>query len=163
MISTISGSIAEDFGAQNPVLQRLYGTIFLLGIAFGSVFAASLSEEYGRLPVYHVSNIALIGTLIGCSKASSPIMFLILRTVSGIASCCSLVLGGPTIRDIVCADEQFHSKILWSLCRLCPLFGYVAAQFGTTIARVLIRNMDWRAIFRCLTIGVSQLPIDETH
>ena len=155
MISGITTAIAADFGVTNTLLQGLYSSIYLLGAAFGVLFVAPLSERYGRLPVYHTSNIGFIITLLICSKCNNSAALLVLRFASGVCGCSSLVLGGPTIRDIVYAEEQCYNRILWSICRLSPLFGYVAAQYGTFVGRSIIEHVYWRDVFRYLGAGVS--------
>lgn len=149
MIAGIGISIANGFGSANDYLE-----MYSLGVAVGSMIVAPLSERYGRLPIYHTTNFLFIGTLLACSKACSLEMLLILRVVSGVTGCSSLVLGGPTIRDIVYADHQCRSRMLWSLCRLSPLFGFVASQYGTVIGRSLVVSMEWRDVFRILAASV---------
>lgn len=136
-------------------LQSLYGSMYLLGVAIGVLAVAPLSEKYGRLPVYHTSNVGFILTVLLCSKCTSSTALLALRFASGLCGCSSLVLGGPTIRDVVYAEEKCHNRVLWSLCRLSPLLGYVAAQFGTYVGGTMVMTAHWRDGFQYLGIGVS--------
>lgn len=156
VVCGITASMVAGLEVSGSVSQVLHGSIYLLGVALGSPVMASLSERYGRLPIYHTSNVGLIIGLLACSRCTSSLWVLCFQAASGFFGSCPLVLGGPTIRDIVYAEEQCHNKILWSICRLCPLIGYVAGQYGTAIGNSLQGSTSWQDVFRYLGAAVSR-------
>lgn len=49
-----------DFGVTSDTLQTLAVTIYVLGLAIGPMVISPLSETYGRLPIYHATNLAFV-------------------------------------------------------------------------------------------------------
>jgi MFS family permease len=51
--------VMREFRSTNSSLASFVVSVYILGYAVGPLFMAPLSELYGRLPVYHVSNALL--------------------------------------------------------------------------------------------------------
>ena len=49
-------SLSLEFGVTDDIVASLTVSIYLLGYVVGPLFLAPLSEIYGRLPVYHITN-----------------------------------------------------------------------------------------------------------
>ena len=95
----------------------------MLGIAFGPIIAAPLSEMYGRCPIYLYS-IPLFAAFIAGAGASSNITSLVLcRMFAGFFASPGLSIGTATIADV------------WSVSdRATPMAMYIATPFiGPTI------------------------------
>lgn len=118
----ITGVIA-DFDISSQSVSTLAVTIYLLGLALGPLFLSSLSEMYGRLPVYHGANFVFVAFIIGTAVSKSTAEFMIFRFLSGCAGGMPLALGGGTIADVTPPSERGLATALFSLG---PLAGPVS-------------------------------------
>ncbi len=114
--------MAQELNASTTVSLLPY-SLYILGIAFGPIIAAPLSEMYGRRPVYLYS-VPLFAAFIAGAGASSNITSLVLcRMFAGFFASPSMSIGSATIADV------------WSVSdRAIPMAVYVATPFiGPTI------------------------------
>jgi hypothetical protein len=59
-------------------------SIYVLGIAFGPIFLAPLSETYRRQPIYHVGNSLFVVFSIACALTLNLKVLIIMRFMEGI-------------------------------------------------------------------------------
>ena len=102
--------IAEEFGVSFEV-GILGISLYLIGfgmssslliliIAAGPLFAAPLSEEYGRNALYIPFMAVFIILQIGVARVENIAGFLVLRFLSGVAASPPATLGAGTITDV---------------------------------------------------------------
>lgn len=116
-------SVMAEFNVDSSTVSSLAVTIFLLGLALGPMFLASLSEFFGRLPVYHVANIVFVAFMVGNALSTNMAGFMIFRFLSGCAGGMPLNLGGGTIADVTLPADRGLATALFSLG---PLAGPVS-------------------------------------
>jgi MFS family permease len=109
-----------DFKSDSQLLATFVVSVYLLGFAFGPMFIAPLSELYGRLPVYHISNVFFIIFTIACAVSSDLNMLIGFRFLAGIAGCTTVTIGGGTIADIMPQEKRGGAMAIWALG---PLLG----------------------------------------
>ncbi len=120
----VSGLI-EEFQIQNETIATLTVTIYLLGFALGPLFISAFSEMYGRLVVYHASNLVFIAFVVGCALSRNTPEYLVFRFISGFAGAAPLTIGGGTIADVI----PLHKRgLASSLFGLGPLLGPVCSS-----------------------------------
>lgn len=56
--------IEADLNITSSVASTLAVTIYILGIAIGPIFTSSLSEIYGRTPVYYTASLVFVAFII---------------------------------------------------------------------------------------------------
>jgi MFS family permease len=105
----------DEFHSTNSALSSFVISIFILGYAFGPLFIAPLSEMFGRLYVYHVSNILFTIFLIACGKSTSLGMLIAFRFLAGIPGSTPVTLGGATAADIFAPQQRGKAMAVWSL------------------------------------------------
>jgi len=71
-------------------------SVYILGYAAGPLIVAPCSEIYGRLPVYHVTNVLFVIFTICCAESRSVGMLVAFRFLAGSVGSTPLVLGKPT-------------------------------------------------------------------
>lgn len=111
MVAPGINSVVSDFNITSPALSSLAVTIFLVGLALGPMFLSSMSEVYGRLPLYYTANIGFVAFIVGNALSLTLAHFMICRILSGCAGGISLAIGGGTIADV----PKFHRKTLASM------------------------------------------------
>ncbi|KAE8137832.1 MFS general substrate transporter [Aspergillus pseudotamarii] len=137
---------AEEYGITNPSLQTLIASIYMLGLMCGPLAIAPLSELYGRLIPYHVSNLIFFGFTIGCAKSTSTGMFLAFRFLAGCAGSAPLTIGGGTIADVIPKEQRGVAMGMFSLG---PTLG---PSLGPIIGGFVAQYKGWRWTFWVLLI-----------
>lgn len=140
--------LMEEFHSDNVELASFVVSVFLLGFAFGPMVIAPMSEEYGRLPVYHVCNIGFVIFTIACAVSSNLNMLIAWRFFEGVFGSAPLTIGGGTIADIVVQEKRGGFMAIWAMGPLMgPVIGPVAGGF-------LSQAKGWRWVFWLITILV---------
>lgn len=74
----------RDFDSDSDLIADFIVSVYVLGFAVGPMFLGPLSELYGRLPVYHVSNLGFIVFTVLCAVSSSIGMLTACRFFQGV-------------------------------------------------------------------------------
>ncbi|KAJ9118545.1 hypothetical protein QFC22_003764 [Naganishia vaughanmartiniae] len=120
--SSLDG-IVETFNV-TPIVATMGLTVFLLGMAVGSVVVAPLSEMYGRRPIYLVSIVIFVVLLLPTALARNYASILIPRLLSGI-SASALVTNSPgTVNDLVNDKYRALAFSIWG-----PIIGGFVYQY----------------------------------
>jgi MFS family permease len=133
--SPASGDFAEDVGV-SPQVATLGLSLYVLGLAFGPMTLAPLSEYYGRRPVYIISYGVFLLLLLATSYVESLAPFLVLRLFSGFFSSTTISNFGGTIADMFHHHETGPAMgwFLWAATGGSPtgfvLFSFVAHGRG---------------------------------
>ncbi|KAK4233443.1 major facilitator superfamily domain-containing protein [Achaetomium macrosporum] len=158
----ISGMVV-DLNINSEIVGTLAITFYVLGLAVGPMVISPLSEVYGRLPVYHVSNLVFVAFVIGNALSNTVTPFLVFRFVSGCAGGVPMALGGGSIADLTHPPKRSLAMTLFSLG---PLTGPI---LGPLIGGFIAATKGWRWTFWVLAIvggavgGAATVTLRETH
>ncbi|KAF1977928.1 MFS general substrate transporter [Bimuria novae-zelandiae CBS 107.79] len=119
-------------------------SMYVLGLAFGPMSLAPLSEYLGRRPVYVVSYAVFLGLLLGTTFVESLGGFLVLRLFSGYFSSVTISNFGGTIADLFHHQDTgpAMSWFLWAATGGSPT-GFVLFSF-------IAHGRSWHAVFRIM-------------
>ncbi|KAK4234690.1 major facilitator superfamily domain-containing protein [Achaetomium macrosporum] len=155
--------IAVDLDIHSEVVSTLAITFYVLGLAVGPMVISPLSEVYGRLPVYHVSNLVFVALVVGNALSNTVGPFLVCRFISGCAGGVPMALGGGSIADLTHLPKRSLAMTLFSLGSLTgPILGPLIGGFIAT-------TKGWRWTFWVLAIGggaagvAALVTLRETH
>lgn len=113
ILAVARDSIAADFSLTSPYTPTIPVALFVLGLGFGPLYLAPLSELYGRRWVY----IACFGIFtilnIGCALSPNLTSLSILRFLSGLAGSAGPTLGGGTIGDMFTKKERGKAQAIY--------------------------------------------------
>ncbi|OCL05615.1 MFS general substrate transporter [Glonium stellatum] len=138
--------VMAQFHSNNEELASFVISVYVIGFALGPLVVAPLSELYGRLIIYHISNILFVAFTIGCALSSSIRMFTAFRLLSGCVGVTPMVLGGGSIADIIPAERRGTAMAIWGSGQLFgPVIGPIAGGYLNEAA-------GWRWIFWTLAI-----------
>lgn len=144
--------LVQEFGVTTSIIATMSLTIYVLGFGAGVVIAP-LSELYGRLWLYHGSNIAWLAFSLGCAFSTNITSFLIFRFLAGCAGSVPMTCGGGTVADLVPAKDRGKYMAVWGLGpQLGPIIGPIVGGF-------MSQAVGWRWTFRLLSILVSSSPM----
>ena len=91
--------IMDEFGTNN-VLGAFVISIFVLGQITGPSLLVPVSRSYGRLLVYHLSNLSFVTWNIACALAPNTSALLIFRLFAGCAAAGPLAIGRRSVEDM---------------------------------------------------------------
>ena len=140
--------VLADFHSSNMLLSSFVVSVYVLGYAVGPLVIAPLSELYGRVPLYHVTNGSFVVLTVACALSTNLNMLIGFRFLAGCAGSSVLTMGGGTIGDMFKQDERGGAMAIWSIGPLIgPVIGPVAGGF-------LSEAKGWRWVFWVLAIAV---------
>lgn len=110
-----------------------------------------LSEVFGRLGVYHATNIVFTISTLASARSPNLMTLIILRFVAGCAASAPNSVGAGTMADIV--PLQFRGKVM-SVAVVAPLLGLA---IGPMIGGPLVDAYGWRSTvyFTAAAVGAS--------
>lgn len=133
-------------------VSHLVGTLglscYVLGLAFGPMTLAPLSEYYGRSPIYIFSYAINLLFIVGAALVQNVGGFLILRFLSAFFASVTIANFGGTIADLF---EPHETGTAMSLYLWAATFG---SPSGFCIFSFVAQSRPWRHIFWTL-LGVN--------
>ncbi|KAI1081158.1 MFS general substrate transporter [Whalleya microplaca] len=145
--------IMLEFGSDSPVLAAFVVSIYVLGRKIGPLLFAPLSEIYGRVMTYHVSNLGFVAFHVACALAPSLGSLIAFRFLAGFFGSCPPTNGGASIADMV---PQQRRGVFMAGFAICPVSGPVV---GPVAGGFLATAKGWRWVFWLVTIAGGFLSI----
>jgi len=141
--SPAAGDFAKDLGV-SPQVAVLGLSMYVLGLAFGPMTLAPLSEYYGRRPVYIVAYGIFLLLLLATTYVETLVPFLVLRVLSGYFASTTISNFGGTIADLFHHHDTgpAMSWFLWAATGGSPT-GFVLFSF-------IANGRSWHSVFRVM-------------
>ncbi|KAF2020118.1 MFS general substrate transporter [Aaosphaeria arxii CBS 175.79] len=153
--------IMKDFDvSRTAALTGL--TVYTLGLGFGPVLSAPISELHGRKIVYLISSpICMLFTL-GAGFSKSFASFIVCRFFAGLTGSPALAVGAGSSVDVVAPQ---HRAVASSFFIMAPFFG---PSIGPIVGGFVAQYKSWRwtqwcIIFITLAVYLMSLPMKETY
>jgi multidrug resistance protein len=121
-------------------------TTFVVGLAFGPLFLAPLSEFYGRKPVYLVSYFFFIIWQIPTAVAQNIGTILVTRFLAGFSGSAFLSVAGGSITDMWAAD-----KVAWPMVAF-TIGPFLGPTIGPLVGGFINQHVVWRWTFYVIII-----------
>lgn len=134
-------SLLMEFNSRSTTLGSLVVSIYVLGFAAGPMVFAPLSEIYGRLIVYHFSNIGFLAFTIGCAAAPSLPSLIGFRFLAGLCGSVPMTNGGGSITDMIAQEKR---GVAMSAFAVGPLLGPI---IGPVVGGYVSGELGWRWVF----------------
>ncbi|POS72548.1 major facilitator superfamily transporter [Diaporthe helianthi] len=141
--SPASKKFAEDFGLP-PGLGTLGLSAYVLGLAFGPMTLAPLSEYYGRRPVYIYSYFVYLCLLALSALAPTLVVFLPVRLLSGYFASVTIANFGGTIADLYHPHDTGPAMSLYLWAATC------GSPSGFFMMSFVAHHRGWRDVFWAL-------------
>ncbi|KAI0202122.1 major facilitator superfamily transporter [Astrocystis sublimbata] len=135
--SSVPG-LTKEFNIQSPTIATLGVTTYLLGLGFGSLIWAPISELYGRRPVYIGCMIVFTILVIPSCLATSLTEILVVRFFGALFGAAMIANSAGTVVDISTEENRALVLSLWSIA---PLNGPVT---GPVIGGFVFQYLGWR-------------------
>jgi MFS family permease len=98
-------SFAQRFEVSRTI-SMLTLTLYTLGLAFGPVCTAPLSEVIGRRWIYVISSSLLLAFSAGAGAANNIGTLLVCRWFAGFFGSAGVAIGAGTLADIWCSEKE---------------------------------------------------------
>ncbi|OJJ47551.1 hypothetical protein ASPZODRAFT_64364 [Penicilliopsis zonata CBS 506.65] len=132
-----TAQIAEYFGT-SQIITTLGLTFYLIGLAFGSMFMAPLSEVYGRKPVCVGCLTVFTLMIIPCALATSITELIVVRFVGAFFGSVMISTAPGMVADLATDQNRALYMSFWSIG---PLNGPVV---GPIIGGFVTQYLGWR-------------------
>ena len=83
LVAPVLPAVSSELHIEQPAVQEMVLSIFLLGFAFGPLFASPLSETYGRMRMIQSWNLFYTIFNAACGTSQSKETLIVLRFISG--------------------------------------------------------------------------------
>ncbi|KAI9742874.1 MAG: hypothetical protein M1818_003603 [Claussenomyces sp. TS43310] len=153
--------VMEVFDVSNTAALLPF-SLFLLGLAFGPILAAPLSERFGRTATYMISLPIFALFTLGAGWAQTFGALVACRLFAGIFASPPLVVGAGTNADLWQPESR---AVMTTLFALCP---YLGPALGPLIGGFAVANKGWRwtewiILFFAVVVYVLALGMKETY
>ncbi|KAK4509398.1 uncharacterized protein ATC70_007749 [Mucor velutinosus] len=144
--------MADNLNASLPAIDSTVSAyVVFAGIA--PLFWSSMSDAYGRKPMYIYSlSIGIVASVI-CAFSKNIVMLVIFRAVQACGATSGQALGAGVISDLF--DVTRRGKA-YGVFFVGPLFGTVV---GPTVGSLLCQYLGWQATFYFIAIFAGLLLI----
>jgi multidrug resistance protein len=141
--------IMEEFNTSSTTFPTFVVSIFVLGFACGPLLLAPLSEIYGRVIIYNITNVLFVAFNVLCAVSRNEAMLLASRFLSGFAGVATITIGPGTIADIMPREKRGKAVSVWAVGTILgPMVGPIIGGYVTEVA-------GWRWMFWVISIAVS--------
>ncbi|KAI1339595.1 major facilitator superfamily domain-containing protein [Xylariaceae sp. FL0016] len=153
MLAPAVQQVMADFNTSSETFATFVVSIYILGFACGPLLLAPLSELYGRVVIYHSTNVLFLSFTILCAFSQNQSMLLAFRFLSGFAGVATITIGSGTIADIMPREKRGKAVSIWSIGTIAgPGVGPI---IGSRIAEVY----GWRWIFIAISIVIGAVTV----
>jgi multidrug resistance protein len=150
MLAPAVQQVMQDLQTTSTSFATFSVSIFVLGFACGPLLLAPLSELYGRVVVYHTTNVLFLAFTLLCGASRSEASLLVFRFLSGFAGVATITIGSGTIADLMPREKRGKAVSIWSVGTILgPMVGPIIGGYVTQVA-------GWRWIFWVISIAVSE-------
>ncbi|KAL2192618.1 major facilitator superfamily domain-containing protein [Corynascus similis CBS 632.67] len=145
--------IMDDYDTDSTAFATFSVSIFVLGFASGPLLFAPLSELYGRVIVYNVTNLLFLVFTICCAVSPNEAAFLTFRFLSGFAGVATITNGSGTIADLMPKEKRGKVVSIWSVGTILgPMVGPIIGGYVTETA-------GWRWMFWVISIVIGIITV----
>jgi multidrug resistance protein len=141
--------VMKDFQTSSTTFATIVVSIFVLGFALGPLLLAPLSELYGRVIIYNITNLLFLVFTILCAISQNQSILLVFRFLSGFVGVATITIGSGTIADIMPREKRGKAVSVWSVG---PILG---PTVGPIIGGSVAEAAGWRWMFWVISIAVS--------
>jgi MFS family permease len=140
MCTPAAPQILVDFHSDQDIFLTLLVSVWELGEAVGPLVIGPLSEIYGRLPIYHTTNLIFIALSVACAVSSSLNMLLAFRFLNGLGVA-AISLNSSVLGDLFIQEERAG---FFAIMALPALSGVAIAP---VIGGYVGERLGWRWVF----------------
>ncbi|KAK7973424.1 hypothetical protein PG988_007558 [Apiospora saccharicola] len=154
--------MSKELHITNPTLPSLGISLYLVGLAFGALIMAPLSETFGRRPMYIAGMSTFVALIPVAATATSFTAILLARFFGAVAGSVMLSNVAGSIIDII---EPGYLPLALSVYNFGPLNGPVLGPLvgGFLVQGFGFRSLSWLSFITCALGAIFIMTIPETY
>ncbi|EKD13651.1 cycloheximide resistance protein [Drepanopeziza brunnea f. sp. 'multigermtubi' MB_m1] len=145
--------VMAEFDTTSTTFATFVVSIFVLGFASGPLLLAPLSELYGRVVVYHTTNVLFLGFNVMCALSPNQSVLLAARFFAGFTGVATITIGSGTITDLMPKEKRGKAVSIWSVGTIS------GPAIGPIIGGYVAQGLGWRWIFWVVSIVIGVVAI----
>ncbi|KAF7116143.1 hypothetical protein CNMCM5793_004163 [Aspergillus hiratsukae] len=155
--------LAREFNVSRTV-SMLTLTLYTLGLAFGPLCIAPLSEIVGRCWIYVITSSLLLAFSAGAGAANNLAILLVCRGLAGFFGSAGVAIGAGTLADIWCLEKEGGPASLIFILGpfLGPTMGPLAGAYVLQGHDNDWRWTQWVMVILCAPVCLGTVTIRET-
>ncbi|KAI6299770.1 hypothetical protein MCOR07_003730 [Pyricularia oryzae] len=153
MVAPAVPLIMTDLNTKSDTFATFIVSIFVLGFASGPLILAPLSELYGRVRIYNVTNILLTTFTAGCGFAQTTGQLLAMRFLSGFFGVATVAIGSGSIADLMPKHKRGKAASVWSAATV------LGPTIGPIIGGKVTEAAGWRWLFWSISMVAGVMTI----
>lgn len=146
-------NIGRDLHVVDPNDRQMIITIFLFGLAVGSLIYGPLSDRFGRRPVLMAAAVLQLLSTFICAIAPSFDIMLVARLAAGLSVASCRVVAISIVRDC------FHGDAMARVVSLVMVTFIVVPVLAPSVGSLTLLVAPWRAIFGVLAAIIILLTL----
>ncbi|KAF5012925.1 hypothetical protein FDECE_1036 [Fusarium decemcellulare] len=150
--TTTYAQLDQDF-ATTRFTSALGLSTFVLGIAFGPLLTAPLSENFGRRPIYLVSWSMFVVWTIPSAIAQNMTTLIITRFFDGFSGSTFLSVAGGTTGDIFSKDQLQKPMIFVSLAP------FIGPSLGPLLGGIINSYLHWKWTYYIILVWATVILV----
>ncbi|KAG8167304.1 hypothetical protein KVR01_002993 [Diaporthe batatas] len=140
--------LADEYRVSTTLIN-LTVTVYMIFQGLAPSFTGSLSDNYGRRPVYFLCFVVYIASNIGLALQHSFAALVVLRCVQSSGSSGTVALANAVVSDVATASER------GTYIAYASLGGVLGIAVGPILGGIFAEFLGWRAIFWFLVISAG--------
>lgn len=153
MLAPLEKQMKNDLHLTRPHEWILVNSLILLGVGFGPLVLAPVSERYGRKPALLGGSAVFIIWNTACGLARTRDQMLVFRLFTGFGACVADAVAGGVLGDLWMPQQRGRA---FAFFMIAPLLG---PGIGPMIGAYIAVGMSWRWAFFIASIASSVLFI----
>lgn len=149
MLVPVEKQVSRDLHIRRPYEWILCNSLVLVGIGFGPLLLAPLSEVYGRKPILLSGSAVFLIWNTGCGAAPNLESFLVFRLLSGFGACVADAIAGGLLSDLWRAEERGKA---FAVYMAAPLLG---PALGPIFGAFISEGANWKWVFWTTSIATG--------
>lgn len=145
--------VMKEFNTDSETFETFVVSIFVLGFACGPLLLAPLSELYGRMIVYNVTNVLFLAATILSGFSRNEGMLLFFRFFSGFTGVATITIGSGTIADLMPRQKRGKAVSIWSVGTI------VGPAIGPIVGGAVTEADGWPWVFWAVSMVVSSCSL----
>jgi len=153
MLAPLEHQISQDLHLTRNYQWTLVNSLILVGVGFGPLVLAPVSERYGRKPALLGGSVVFIIWNTACGLATSLHQMLAFRLLAGFGACVADAVAGGVLSDLWMPQQRGRA---FALFMAAPLLG---PGLGPIIGAYIAVGLSWRWAFYVASIALTVVTI----
>jgi multidrug resistance protein len=153
MLAPLEHQISRDLDLTKNYQWTLVNSLILVGVGFGPLILAPVSERYGRKPALLGGSVMFLIWNTACGQSTTLNQMLAFRLLAGFGACVADSVAGGVLSDLWLPQQRGRA---FALFMAAPLLG---PGLGPIIGAYIAVGLSWRWAFYISSIAAAVVTV----